>query len=93
MQAATQQLDRQEQIVSAYNDKKAPSTIDQEEQGSVILKPEGVKAHSYDVDPFAANEAADNGDYLEFRTMGWFSAGVVGTAEVSRYRCPSGACR
>lgn len=80
MEAAQHQ--RNEQIVSAYDEKSVPAFVDQEERGSV-MKPEGVKAHSYDVDPFAANEAENSGDYLEFRTMGWVSAGVVGTAEVS----------
>lgn len=40
-------------------------------------------ARSYEVDAFAAQHAAKDGDYVEFRSMGWIQAGLVGTAEVS----------
>jgi len=75
---------RNDHITSAYDEKKPSMDADvsRAEQASVALKPDGFVANSYDVDPFAINEAQNSEDYLEFRTMGWVSAGVVGTAEV-----------
>jgi hypothetical protein len=74
---------REDHITSAYDEKKPSTDVSRAEQASLALKPDGFVANSYDVDPFAINEAQNSEDYLEFRTMGWVSAGVVGTAEVS----------
>lgn len=40
---------------------------------------------SYEVDPFSAQrEFHTEEDYVDFRSMGWFKAGLIATAEVSR---------
>lgn len=39
--------------------------------------------NKYAVDAFSAQRAEAGEDYLDFRTMGWFQAGLVSTAEVS----------
>lgn len=39
---------------------------------------------NFEVDPFhQQRDAKDDGDYVDFRTMGWFRAGLIATAEVS----------
>lgn len=40
-------------------------------------------ANKYAVDAFSAQKDEAGEDYLDFRTMGWFQAGLVSTAEVS----------
>lgn len=40
-------------------------------------------AVDYDLDPFAVQEAQKDGDYLEFRSLTWFKAGLLACAEVS----------
>lgn len=35
----------------------------------------------YDLDPFAIQEAQKADDYLEFRSLGWFKAGLLASAE------------
>lgn len=40
-------------------------------------------ANKYAVDAFSAQRDEAGEDYLDFRTMGWFQAGLVSTAEVS----------
>lgn len=40
-------------------------------------------ANKYAVDAFSAQKEEAGEDYLDFRTMGWFQAGLVSTAEVS----------
>lgn len=74
----------QDQIAIAADEKNLTQRHAAENVEAGSLKPEQY-AHtgSYDVDPFAANRDTHNAeDYLEFRTMGWVTAGVVGTAEV-----------
>lgn len=39
--------------------------------------------NKYAVDAFSAQRDENGEDYLDFRTMGWFQAGLVSTAEVS----------
>lgn len=36
----------------------------------------------YDLDPFAVQEAQKSDDYLEFRSLSWFKAGLLACAEV-----------
>jgi hypothetical protein len=40
--------------------------------------------NNYAVDAFSAQRDDAGEDYLDFRTMGWFQAGLVSTAEVMR---------
>ena len=40
-------------------------------------------ANKYAVDAFSSQKEEAGEDYLDFRTMGWFQAGLVSTAEVS----------
>lgn len=68
--------------------KRNPENVGSAEEASVAMKPEQYAVtNSYDVDPFAANQESAREDYLEFRTMGWLNAGLIGTAEVSRFSC------
>jgi hypothetical protein len=39
-------------------------------------------SNKYAVDAFSAQREGAGEDYLDFRTMGWFQAGLVSTAEV-----------
>lgn len=70
---------------AVYDEKRAPSENTGAEEASLAMKPEQYAVtNSYDVDPFAANHDTAREDYLEFRTMGWLNAGLIGTAEVSQ---------
>lgn len=83
------EYDQNQDIIPAgnYNEKNAQENIGTEE-ASLALKPDQVAVtNSYDVDPFAANHESAREDYLEFRTMGWLNAGLIGTAEVCLLSC------
>lgn len=68
----------------SYEEKKNQPGSAGAEEASLALKPDQMAVtNSYDVDPFAANQETAREDYLEFRTMGWLNAGLIGTAEVS----------
>lgn len=48
-------------------------------------KPRGAQhggGHNFDEDVFGHQRDAKDGDYLEFRSLGWFKAGLLACAEV-----------
>ncbi|ORX41300.1 transmembrane amino acid transporter protein-domain-containing protein [Kockovaella imperatae] len=73
---------------STYQDNASLTTdgLDQHETGgkdAVTGKESDAsrRQEAYNVDPFQAHKDAGHKDYVEFRTCGWITAGVVTTAE------------
>lgn len=70
---------------SVQNEKSA-SPITNSVPDDVEVAPTSEKhTHKYGVDAFSAQREDAGEDYLDFRTMGWFQAGLVSTAEVSSF--------
>ncbi|KAL1406657.1 hypothetical protein Q8F55_008363 [Vanrija albida] len=61
------------------NEKHAESVVAHAAAGETL---DPIFESNFEVDPFhQQRDAKDNGDYVDFRTMGWFRAGLIATAE------------
>jgi hypothetical protein len=70
----------------SMQNEKAASPITNSVPDDVEVAPTSEKhTHKYGVDAFSAQREDAGEDYLDFRTMGWFQAGLVSTAEVSSF--------
>jgi hypothetical protein len=65
------------------NEKAASPTTNMVADDVDVSAPEKHHSTKYGVDAFSAQREGAGEDYLDFRTMGWFQAGLVSTAEVS----------
>ena len=65
------------------NEKTASPTTNMVPDDVEVAPTEKHHSTKYGVDAFSAQQEGAGEDYLDFRTMGWFQAGLVSTAEVS----------
>jgi len=64
------------------NEKLASPTTNMVSDEVDIAPTSEKNSNKYAVDAFSAQREGAGEDYLDFRTMGWFQAGLVSTAEV-----------
>lgn len=71
---------------AAADQEKPPHTANQVpddiEVGPTSFEKPIYATNKYAVDAFSAQREENGEEYLDFRTMGWFQAGLVSTAEV-----------
>jgi len=65
------------------NEKTASPTTNMVQDDVEVAPTSEKNNNKYAVDAFSAQREHAGEDYLDFRTMGWFQAGLVSTAEVS----------
>ena len=67
---------------TGQNEKLASPTTNMVSDEVDIAPTSEKNSNKYAVDAFSAQREGAGEDYLDFRTMGWFQAGLVSTAEV-----------
>jgi hypothetical protein len=67
---------------SGQNEKPVSPTTNMVSDEVDVAPTSEKQANKYAVDAFSAQREDAGEDYLDFRTMGWFQAGLVSTAEV-----------
>jgi hypothetical protein len=72
------------------NEKSASPTTNMVQDDVEVTPTSEKNNNKYAVDAFSAQREDAGEDYLDFRTMGWFQAGLVSTAEVNLLRILKG---